>query len=70
MNGLRQGMIVKTKNDKGIFCFSKITGAQIRSQYNKQCTQKKRKPFMDKRSRFIFAVHEEDSLLFVITFCT
>ena len=37
MNGVRQEMIVKTKNDKGIFCFSKITGAQIRSQYNEQC---------------------------------
>ena len=69
MNGVRQGMIVKTKNDKGIFCFSKITGAQIRSQYNEQC-KRNSKPFMDKRSRFIFAVHEEDSLLFVITFCT
>ena len=34
---------------------SKITGAERSSQYMKE-----RKPFMDRRGRFIFAVHEED----------
>ena len=52
MCGVHQEMTVKAK-DKGIL-ISKITGAEINSQYMKEY-----KPLMDKRSRFIFAVHEE-----------
>ena len=51
-DGVHQEITVKAK-DKGIL-ISKITGAEINSQYMKEY-----KPLMDKRSRFIFAVHEK-----------
>ena len=45
-----------TVSSTSILISSIITGAEINSQYMKE-----RKPLMDKRNRFIFAVHEEDT---------
>jgi hypothetical protein len=47
-------MIIKSKWHRG-YLISKTTRGELSSQYRKKC-----KPLMDNRSRFIFAVHEED----------
>ena len=60
VDALDMGMIVKTKWKGRLYLISKITRAELSSQY-----MKVRKPLMDKRSRFIFTVHDFNLLRYV-----